>query len=106
MKHKWQKLDNGEINTFSAYATGGYCNGPVCVECGFSFCEHCNPKGYDTECHGRKGFRIYLADNSWSGYLAGFKWSRKKLFIGFIFFAVIFDFSGEFPFCKEVYSDD
>lgn len=48
-KHTWKKTDNGEIDTFAeAYE---FCNGPVCERCGYSFCVHCNPEGYeDTNC--------------------------------------------------------
>lgn len=38
-KHKWAKEKNGEIDFF-AWADG-YCNGPLCVECGEHFCIHC-----------------------------------------------------------------
>lgn len=47
MKHTWRKTENGKIDTFASSAE--YCNGPVCERCGFSFCEHCNPEGYDDE---------------------------------------------------------
>lgn len=47
--HSWIKDDDGEIDTFAM--SYEYCNGPVCEFCGYSFCEHCNPDGYnDTNC--------------------------------------------------------
>jgi hypothetical protein len=103
-KHRWQKLPDGEINTFADSC--GFCNGPRCVECGFSFCEHCNPDGYNSECPGRAGFQIYIAKRNWHGHLLGVNWWMKKLFIGFLFFTVIFDFSGLFPYCSEVLGEE
>lgn len=38
--HVWETYeDDKEVNTF-AYQKGFH-NGPVCVNCGMSFCEHC-----------------------------------------------------------------
>lgn len=45
--HKWKMSDDG-IDYF-AYSTD-YHNGPVCKVCGYTFCEHCTPNGYDTPC--------------------------------------------------------
>lgn len=45
--HKW-KEENGKIDVWAYEA--GYCNGPVCERCYYSFCEHCNPNGYEGEC--------------------------------------------------------
>ena len=100
-KHKWQKLSNGNINDF-AYSFG-YCNGPMCVECGYYFCEHCKPEGYDSECPGRRGFRVYLDIKSYK--MLGFRWGNKKFIIGFWFINIIFDFNGLFPACAEVEDD-
>ena len=47
-KHKWIK-EGKEINVF-AYEEGKYHNGPKCLVCGFGFCHHCYPEGYDTKC--------------------------------------------------------
>jgi len=48
-KHKWQKDEHEDIDTF-AWASG-FCNGPVCERCYYSFCEHCHPDGYnDDDC--------------------------------------------------------
>ncbi len=47
-KHKWIK-ERGEIDIF-AYESGEFHNGPRCSVCGFGFCHHCDPKGYDTKC--------------------------------------------------------
>jgi hypothetical protein len=100
MKHKWQKTTDGKINEWAV--SGGYCNGPKCVECGYSFCEHCNPNGYNSECPGRKGFEIYITDNFLQGNMLGIRWNDKKLFIGFWFFNIVFSFTGLFPACAEV----
>lgn len=103
-KHKWQKLPNGEINTFAM--SGGYCNGPVCVECGHSFCQHCRPEEWESECPGRQGFRIRLIKADWHhGYSLGIKWEEKALQFWFVFWVVSFDFSGLFPYCKEIEED-
>ena len=47
-KHKWIKGSDGENDIFQYEA--GYHNGPKCARCGFYFCHHCNPEGYDSEC--------------------------------------------------------
>ena len=53
-KHTWKRLPNGEIddNAMDKPINNEYdCNGPKCIICGFSFCEHCNPYGYfDNSC--------------------------------------------------------
>lgn len=41
-KHNWKKDIDGEID-LSAWEVG-YCNGPFCLECGKSFCIHCEEK--------------------------------------------------------------
>lgn len=48
--HIWKKNDyNNDIDIF-AYEEG-FCNGPECQKCGYSFCHHCNPEGYkDLNC--------------------------------------------------------
>lgn len=46
-RHKWMEED-GKIDAF-AYSSG-YCNGPMCERCYYSFCEHCNPGGWEEEC--------------------------------------------------------
>jgi hypothetical protein len=46
-QHKWQ-IRNGEPDIF-AYAEG-YHNGPKCIVCGYYFCQHCNPNGWNTSC--------------------------------------------------------
>lgn len=40
--HIWKKseYDNDKIDNFG-YEAGEYHNGPVCILCGFGFCEHC-----------------------------------------------------------------
>jgi len=40
--HVWKRdEDDGEIDIF-AYEGGEYHNGPLCVNCGYGFCHHCN----------------------------------------------------------------
>jgi hypothetical protein len=55
MKHTWQLDKDGDIDDF-AYEVeedGRCCNGPKCIICGFCFCHHCNPYGYnDNACPG------------------------------------------------------
>jgi hypothetical protein len=100
-KHKWQKRPDGEINHFANYMEPH--NGPTCVECGHSFCEHCQPEEWDSECPGREGFKIrLLKSNRYDGKTLGIRWSGKALQFWFVFWAVSFDFSGLFPFCAEV----
>lgn len=41
-KHRWKTYSNGEID-FCAWDSG-YCNGPLCVDCGEHFCIHCAEK--------------------------------------------------------------
>jgi hypothetical protein len=100
MKHKWQKTQDGKINNW-AYSEG-YSNGPKCVECGYEFCEHCNPEEYDSECPGRAGLKIYLAYKTRQGNTLGIRWYYRRLYIGIWFLAVVFDFNGLFPACAEV----
>jgi hypothetical protein len=39
--HEWAKNDyDGEVDIF-AYNPSEYCNGPLCVKCGYGFCHHC-----------------------------------------------------------------
>jgi hypothetical protein len=103
MKHKWQRLPNGEINKWAV--SWGYCNGPECVECGYSFCENCYPNEYDSECPGREGLKIYFAYKIRQGNTLGIHWCHRILHIGIWFFAIIFDFNGLFPACTEVKED-
>lgn len=48
-EHDWVRNEDGSIDTFAmAY---DYHNGPRCKRCYHSFCEDCNPDGYnDTPC--------------------------------------------------------
>ena len=47
-KHIW--LKSGKDIEIFAYTAGEYHNGPKCKVCGFNFCHHCFPKGYETTC--------------------------------------------------------
>lgn len=47
-QHQWIEKD-GKIDDFGFNVE--FCNGPACKSCGYFFCVHCNPDGYDnTEC--------------------------------------------------------
>lgn len=46
--HKWHVNKYGNIDEFAVGI--GYHNGPECVRCGKSFCQHCNPECYDEPC--------------------------------------------------------
>jgi hypothetical protein len=102
MKHKWVKTKDGKLKNWWF----GYCNGPICAECGAQPCEYCDPKCFDEECPGRKGFRFYLVDQGFHGKLLGIRWFNKTLYIGVFFIVIGFDFSGLFPYCDEEAEDD
>jgi hypothetical protein len=38
--HEWMLKENGLIDIFGYTAAAGWCNGPVCVKCGYGFCHH------------------------------------------------------------------
>jgi hypothetical protein len=40
--HVWKKDEDGEVDFFAMCEEQGFHNGPVCVNCGYSFCEHCH----------------------------------------------------------------
>lgn len=46
-EHKWMRTESGKIDEFAMSI--GYHNGPVCERCYYSFCEHCEPDGWDKE---------------------------------------------------------
>jgi hypothetical protein len=46
-EHQWRRTAEGKIDEFAMYFD--YHNGPVCERCGYSFCEHCEPNGWDEE---------------------------------------------------------
>lgn len=46
--HLWKKDDQGRTDHFAFDHM--YCNGPECLICGYSFCEHCHPEGYESKC--------------------------------------------------------
>ena len=47
--HEWEKDEKGQIDEWAMDI--GFCNGPRCVRCGYTFCEHCNKDGWDnTDC--------------------------------------------------------
>lgn len=48
-QHSWVRNEDGEIDEFAMEYE--YHNGPVCEFCGYFFCIHCTPDGYnDTDC--------------------------------------------------------
>jgi hypothetical protein len=101
MKHRWKRYQNGSIITASL---GDFHNGPVCAECGYTFCQYCYPEEWESECPGREGFKIRIARRD--GNLLGIRWYRKALDIGFGFITIQLDFSGLFPYCEEVASEE
>lgn len=49
-EHRWKKYDGSdEIDTFAG-VDFGFHNGPLCIKCGLSFCEHCEPEKYLSVC--------------------------------------------------------
>jgi len=38
--HVWKRDEDGTLDIF-AYNPSEYCNGPLCVKCGYGFCHHC-----------------------------------------------------------------
>jgi len=49
--HEWRKNDDGTVDVFGLDDDIGFHNGPICVKCYYSFCEHCN-RGPIEECPG------------------------------------------------------
>ena len=47
-RHMWYRDKDGDIDMF--YLDYGYHNGPGCMKCGASFCEHCAPDWADDPC--------------------------------------------------------
>lgn len=37
--HRWKREDDGAIDIFGV--EWGHHNGPICVNCGYGFCHHC-----------------------------------------------------------------
>ncbi|WP_341719961.1 hypothetical protein QQG74_09745 [Micromonospora sp. FIMYZ51] len=55
MTHQWQTDTSGRPDNFvmdSGDASGRTHNGPRCTVCGFTFCEHCWPEGWQQTCPG------------------------------------------------------
>ena len=46
-EHDWYRDEDGNIDEFAMEY--GYHNGPACKRCGYSFCEHCKPNGWNEE---------------------------------------------------------
>jgi len=101
MKHRWVKKPSGKIDD-SAWGVG-FCNGPVCAECGEMPCEHCNPDYDSEECEGREGFKVYI--DWYHKRLFGIYWKDKTLHIGIWLITITFSFKGLYPYCKE-FKDD
>lgn len=38
--HVWQTDEDGDVEIF-AYNPSEYHNGPLCINCGYGFCHHC-----------------------------------------------------------------
>lgn len=48
-EHDWERDEEGKIDEFATVYE--YHNGPRCNRCGYSFCIHCTPSGWDaTRC--------------------------------------------------------
>jgi hypothetical protein len=54
MTHTWQKDTFGKPDDFAYDVEAAYTahNGPRCTVCGFFFCEHCWPGGWQQDCPG------------------------------------------------------
>jgi hypothetical protein len=48
MKHIWEKNSDGSIKEIQT-GIEDYHTGPICVICGFSFCQDCNEDGWDDD---------------------------------------------------------
>lgn len=46
-EHDWETDEDGNIDEFAM--DYGFHNGPACKRCGYSFCEHCKPNGWNDE---------------------------------------------------------
>lgn len=44
-EHDWRKDKDGNIDEFAM--DYGFHNGPACKRCGYSFCMHCKPNGWN-----------------------------------------------------------
>lgn len=44
-EHDWKRDEENEIDMFAF--SDGFCNGPVCKRCNYSFCEHCESDGWN-----------------------------------------------------------
>lgn len=46
---KEDKCENKQVIDIFGFSSGFH-NGPRCSDCGYAFCDLCDPDGYDTEC--------------------------------------------------------
>ena len=46
-EHDWARKANGDIDDFAFEVD--FHNGPMCERCGYSFCIHCDPDGWNKE---------------------------------------------------------
>ena len=51
--HVWQTEDGGDVDIF-AFNPSKYCNGPLCVHCGYGFCHHCQKLPEEDCAQGKK----------------------------------------------------
>ena len=49
-EHQWKKYDGSDKIDPFAGVDFEFHNGPLCVKCGLSFCEHCEPEKYLSVC--------------------------------------------------------
>jgi hypothetical protein len=57
--HQWRLDERGDVDDFGLDVD--YHNGPVCVSCGYSFCQHCQ-EGPDDDCPGPPTLADRLAE--------------------------------------------
>lgn len=49
-EHRWKKIEGTDKIDNFAGVDYGFHNGPLCVKCGLSFCEHCEPEKFSSSC--------------------------------------------------------
>ena len=52
--HVWKKNEYDDNVDIFGYTYGEYCNGPVCIVCGYGFCHHCEDDIPQQDCTGNK----------------------------------------------------
>ena len=44
--HEWALNENGQLDNWAFEV--GFHNGYACIRCNYTFCEHCEPNGFET----------------------------------------------------------